>query len=50
MSNKQEVIKAFRQARITGEQMLSMGKISWEQFEANMRSFEMRLEAMGVNL
>jgi hypothetical protein len=49
MENKNEVIKAFRKARIVGEHLLSTGKISWEQFEFTMLGFELQLRGMGVD-
>jgi hypothetical protein len=50
MENKNEVIKAFRKARIVGEQLLSTGKINWEQFEFTMLGFEHKLRSLGVDL
>ncbi|VVB85643.1 Uncharacterised protein [uncultured archaeon] len=50
MTNKTEIIKAFREARIAGEKLLSQGKISWEQYASTMVGFELTLREMGVNL
>lgn len=50
MTNVQEIKKAFRESRIAGEQMLSQGKISWEQFEFTMIGFELQLRGMGEDL
>lgn len=41
MANKQEVIKAFREARIAGEQLLSQGKITWDEYAATMVGYEL---------
>ncbi len=50
MTNKNEVIKAFREARIAGEQLLSSGKITWDEYAFSMIGYELRLKQMGVNL
>jgi hypothetical protein len=50
MTDKQEVIKAFREARIAGEQLLSQNKITWEQYEFTMIGFELQFKEMGVDL
>ncbi len=50
MANKQEVIKAFREARIAGKKLLSQGKITWDQYATTMIGFELTLKAMGENL
>jgi len=47
MTTAQEVKKAFHKARIEGEQLLSKGKISWDQFQFTMIGFELQLRAMG---
>jgi hypothetical protein len=47
MTNKIEIIKAFRKARIDGEYLLSQGKISWDQFQFTMIGFELQLRSMG---
>ena len=48
--NKQEVIKAFREARIAGEYMLSERRITWEEYAFVMVGFEMQLREMGEQL
>ncbi|KCZ73468.1 hypothetical protein ANME2D_00536 [Candidatus Methanoperedens nitroreducens] len=50
MNNVSEVKKAFRAARIAGEQMLSHGRITWDDFSNTMRGYEIELEGMGVDL
>jgi len=50
MTNKTEIIKAFREARIVGEKLLSQGKISWDQFQFSMLGFELSLKEMGEDL
>ncbi len=50
MENRNDVIKAFREARIVGEQLLSQGKIAWEDFCFVMVGYELQLAAIGVNL
>ena len=50
MENRQQVINAFREARIAGEKLLSRGKITWEGFAFTMAGFEAKLQSMGVNL
>jgi hypothetical protein len=50
MANKQEVIKAFREARIAGEKLLSQGKITWDEFAFTMVGFELTLREMGEDL
>ena len=50
MTDKQEIIRSFRQARIVGEKLLSQGKISWDQFQFSMLGFEIQLKAMGEDL
>jgi len=50
METVEQVKKAFREARIAGEKLLSAGKITWEQFSFTMLGYEARLKAMGVNL
>ncbi len=49
-NNVESVIKAFREARIAGERNLSQRIITWDEFEAEMLSFEERLRSMGVVL
>ena len=51
MSREREnKIKAFREARIAGEEKLSRGEISWEQFSAAMIDRELTLKELGVSL
>ncbi len=50
MENKRDVINAFRKARIEGEQMLSEGRISWEDYAFVMAGFETELVSLGVDL
>lgn len=51
MSRQREgIIKAFRKARIEGEQMLEAGRISWADFSFVMLGFEEQLKAAGVDL
>jgi len=48
--NRENIIKAFRKARIEGEQFLTQGRISWEDFSFVMVGFEEQLKSMGVEL
>jgi hypothetical protein len=50
MENVESVIKAFRESRIAGEQKLSRGEISWDEFAFVMLGFEEKLRSMGVVL
>lgn len=50
MENRQDVIKAFREARKVGEKLLSEGKICWDDFAYVMIGFEAKIQSMGVNL
>jgi hypothetical protein len=50
MNTVESVKKAFREARIAGEQMLSQGKITWDEYAATMIGYELILKNMGVNL
>ncbi len=50
MENIQQIRKAFREAIIADEQMLSQGKITWDEHEARMRDFELALREMGEDL
>ncbi len=50
MTTVEEIIKAFRKARIDGEKLLSQGKITWDEFCFVMLSFEQKLREMGVQL
>ena len=45
-----DVQKAFREARIAGEKLLSQGKITWDDFAFAMVGFELKLQSMGVSL
>ncbi len=50
MTTVEQIIKAFRKARIEGEQKFSQGKITWDEFADEMRNFEAKLRSMGVVL
>jgi hypothetical protein len=50
MNNVESVKKAFHKARIAGEEMLSKGKITWDEHAAIMIGYESILKNMGVNL
>ena len=50
METVEQVKKAFREARIAGEQLLEAGRITWEQFSFVMLGYETQLRSMGVNL
>jgi hypothetical protein len=50
MNNVESVKKAFHESRIEGEQNLSQGKITWDEFVAKMLGFEAKLQSMGVVL
>jgi hypothetical protein len=50
METVEQVKKAFREARIAGEQMLQAERITWEQFQFTMSGFELKLQSMGVNI
>lgn len=50
MTNKTELIKAFREARIAGEKLLNEGKITWFDFAFTMLGYEQALKEMGVYL
>jgi hypothetical protein len=50
MTTVEHVKKAFHEARIAGEQMLSQGKITWDDHDATMVGYELILKNMGVNL
>ncbi len=47
MESVKDVIKAFGQARIVGEELLSKGLMTWDCFEAMMLRFEQILREMG---
>ncbi len=50
MTTVEQIKKAFREARIEGEQLLSQGKITWNEYAFIMQGFEAKLRSMGVNL
>lgn len=50
METIKDVQKAFHNARVAGEKLLSQGKITWEEFTFTMVGFELQLREMGVNL
>ncbi len=50
MTTVEQVKKAFREARIAGEKLLSQGKITWDEYAAVMIGFELTLREMGVCL
>ncbi len=50
MSDKQEAIKAFREARVAGEKKLFSGEITWDEYAAVMRDHELFLRETGVEL
>jgi hypothetical protein len=50
MTNVESVKKAFHKARIAGEQKLSQGIITWDEFAAEMLNYEANLRCMGVVL
>ncbi len=47
MNNVESVKKVFHKAVRTGEQLLSKGKITWDEHEATMLGFEKILRDMG---
>jgi hypothetical protein len=50
MKTVEQIKKAFREARIAGEQKLSRGETTWEEFCFVMVGFEQQLREMGVVL
>ncbi len=50
MDTIEKVKKAFHEARIVGEKLLSQGKITWDEYAATMVGFELILKEMGVEL
>ena len=50
METIEDVQKAFHEAVIKGEQMLSQGKITWDDYAFVMLGFESKLRSMGVVL
>ena len=49
MNKVKQVKKAFREARIVGEELLSNGKITWDEFALTMKGYELQLRSMGVD-
>ncbi len=47
MESKEDISKAFRQARIVGEKLLEEGKISWVGYSVMMIGFEEKLKSLG---
>jgi hypothetical protein len=47
MSTVQEIKKAFHESRIAGEQKVSRGEITFDQFQFTMIGFELTLREMG---
>lgn len=50
MENIAQIRKAFREARIAGEQLLSQEKITWDEFAFAMAGYELVLREMGEDL
>jgi hypothetical protein len=50
METIKDVQKAFHEAVIVGEQKLSQGKITWDEYAFVMLGFEAKLRSMGVVL
>jgi hypothetical protein len=50
METVKQIQKAFREARITGEKLLSAGKITWDEFAFTMAGYELTSKGMGVDL
>ncbi len=50
MTTVEQVKKAFREARIAGEQLLNQGEITWDEYAVTMISYELTLKEMGVSL
>ncbi len=50
METIKDVQKAFHEAVIAGEQKLSLGKITWDEYAFIMLGFEAKLRSMGVVL
>ena len=50
MNNVELVKKAFQEARIAGEQLLSQGKITWDEFAFTKAGYETILREMGEDL
>jgi hypothetical protein len=50
METIKDLQKAFREARIAGEQKLSRREITWDEYAFSMVSYELQLREMGVDL
>jgi len=50
METVEQIQKAFREARIAREKLLSQGKITWEQFSFTMLGYETQLKSKGMRL
>ena len=50
METIKDVQKAFHEAVIAGENKLSQGKITWDEYAFVMLGFEAKLRSMGVVL
>ena len=50
MESIEDVKKAFKQARIVGEELLSKGLMTWDSLAAMMIGFEQKLRAMGQEI
>jgi hypothetical protein len=50
MNNVESVKKSFHESRISGEKKLSQGKITWDEFAAQMLNYEAKLRSMGMVL
>ena len=50
METIKDIEKAFHKAVKAGEQKLSQGKITWDDFAAEMLNYEAKLRNMGVVL
>lgn len=50
METVKEIQKAFREARVIGEKLLSLGKITWDEYAFTMAGYELTLKEMGVDL
>ncbi len=47
MESVEYLKKAFKQARIVGEEFLRKGKMTWDSFAAMVIGFEQKLKNMG---
>ncbi len=50
METIEDIQKAFHEAVIKGEKLLSQGKITWDDYAFVMLGFEAKLQNMGVVL